>query len=91
MSIGGVPSTCERRVVGKFSGDNAILELAIESIELGILRVHRHGAGDSQRVVEAGASVYRVEAIEDLRHLLRSGDLVAPSVGDDLYGGYGRF
>lgn len=91
MSIGGVPSTREGRVVGKFTSDHAIFELAIESAELGILRVHRHGAGDSQRIVEAGASIYRVEAIEDLRHLLRSGDFVAPSLGDDLYGGSRRF
>lgn len=47
MSIGGVSSTCERCIVGKFSGYHAILKLAIESIELGIFRVHRDGTGDS--------------------------------------------
>jgi len=91
MSIGGISSTCKRCIIGKFSGYHAILELTIESVELGIFRVHRYGARDSQRVVEAGASIYRIETIENLCHLLRFSDFIAPSVGDDLYGGSGCF
>lgn len=58
MSINNISSAREGRVVEQSAGNYAILKFAIESIELGILRVYRHGAGDSQCVVEAGASVY---------------------------------
>lgn len=91
MSIGSISSTRERCIVGKFSGYHAILELTIESIKLGIFRVHRYGARDSQRVVEAGASIYRIETIENLCHLLRFSNFIASSVGNDLYSGSGCF
>lgn len=87
MSVRGVPSAREGRAVGKSAGHHAVPELSAEPTELGVFRVYRNGAGDPQRVVQAGTSVYRIQTTEDLRDLLRPSDLAAPSAGDDLHGG----
>lgn len=91
VSIGNISSARERCIVRQSAGDYTILELVIEPVKLGVLRVYRHGARDSQRVVEAGASVHRIETIENLCHLLRSSYLVASGIRDDLDSGPGCF